>query len=121
MILVYRPYPIGWDDLGAYMNFPKLLAQAGELIPLWQMQTWQLYTGIGHVFGSQTGAFYLNTFSGFIAALVVFWALRGILGSASKYVSLPLLAVVLLLMMPMTVFQLSKDMKLDYGLLSVSV
>jgi hypothetical protein len=31
---VYRPFPIGWDDLGVYMNYPKLLSQAGELLPL---------------------------------------------------------------------------------------
>ena len=25
---VYRPFPIGWDDLGVYMNYPKILAQS---------------------------------------------------------------------------------------------
>jgi len=32
-----------------------------------------------------------------------------------------LFCVVILLMMPMTVFQLAKDMKLDYGLLLMSI
>jgi hypothetical protein len=34
LINALRPMPIGWDDLGVYMNFPQLLAQAGEIIPL---------------------------------------------------------------------------------------
>ena len=28
LVNIVRPYPIGWDDLGAYMNFPKLMAFA---------------------------------------------------------------------------------------------
>ena len=27
-ISAYRPFPIGWDDLGVYMNYPRLLAQS---------------------------------------------------------------------------------------------
>ena len=30
LISILRPMPIGWDDLGAYMNFPKLMALSGE-------------------------------------------------------------------------------------------
>lgn len=26
-----RPMPIGWDDLGVYMNFPRIMAQTGEI------------------------------------------------------------------------------------------
>ena len=28
LISIIRPFPIGWDDLGAYMNYPRLLANA---------------------------------------------------------------------------------------------
>jgi hypothetical protein len=38
--------PIGWDDLGVYMNYPQLLAQAGEIISLGGMYSWQVFTGI---------------------------------------------------------------------------
>ena len=27
-ISAYRPFPIGWDDLGVYMNYPRLLVQS---------------------------------------------------------------------------------------------
>jgi len=45
-INVMRPFPIGWDDLGVYMNFPRLIASAGEIFPLGQMMSWQIFTGI---------------------------------------------------------------------------
>jgi uncharacterized membrane protein len=35
--------------------------------------------------------------------------------------NIPLFCVMIVLCMPMTVFQLAKDMKLDYGLLSISI
>ena len=27
-ISVFRPFPIGWDDLGAYMNHPKIISES---------------------------------------------------------------------------------------------
>jgi len=120
-ISTFRPFPIGWDDLGAYMNYPKLIAQAGELIPFWQMQTWQLYTWIGHVFWNQTYAFFLNSFSWMLVAVVAYVALRGLIKKEEQSFNIPLFCVMILLMMPMTVFQLAKDMKLDYALLAMSI
>lgn len=26
LVNIIRPMPIGWDDLGVYMNFPKIMA-----------------------------------------------------------------------------------------------
>lgn len=26
-----RPMPIGWDDLGVYMNYPRIMAETGEI------------------------------------------------------------------------------------------
>lgn len=30
-INIVRPMPIGWDDLGVYMNFPQIMANNGEI------------------------------------------------------------------------------------------
>ena len=30
IISILRPMPIGWDDLGVYMNYPRLIALSGE-------------------------------------------------------------------------------------------
>jgi hypothetical protein len=42
------------------MNVPNLLAQAGEIFQISNMFSWQIFTGIGYVFGSPTQAFFLN-------------------------------------------------------------
>jgi hypothetical protein len=31
LINIVRPMPIGWDDLGVYMNFPQMMAMAGDI------------------------------------------------------------------------------------------
>lgn len=118
---VFRPFPIGWDDLGAYMNLPKILAQEEWLVAFGRNYVWELYTGVGHVFSSQTFAFFLNSFSGVLLAIVSYIALKGILKPQKTLFNLPLLGVMLFLMMPMTIFQLAKDMKLDIGLFAMSI
>lgn len=120
-ISVYRPFPIGWDDLGVYMNFPKLLSSAGELLSLWQVYFWQLYTGVGFLAWSQTYAFFLNSFSGIFVALAVYIGINSLRENKKDTIDFWLLGVLILLMMPMTVFQLAKDMKLDFALLWVSI
>ncbi len=30
IISILRPMPIGWDDLGVYMNYPRLIALSGD-------------------------------------------------------------------------------------------
>jgi len=120
-ISAYRPYPIGWDDLGAYMNYPKLFSSTGELISMGNMYAWEIYTGIWFLLGSQTSAFLLNSFSGIIVCIVLFLGFSSFKKweSPSTF-SYPLLWVLTLMVLPMTVFQLAKDMKLDYGLLFMS-
>lgn len=120
-INVYRPYPIWWDDLGAYMNYPKLLSSSGELLGLSKMYFWELYTSVWFLFGSQTFAFFLNSFSGVIAAIGVVALVRLVVWKKYQNFDIGLLMALILLMMPMTVFQLAKDMKLDYGLIFMSM
>lgn len=120
-ISVFRPFPIGWDDLGVYMNYPKLLAEVGGNMPLWSMYPWQLFTGIWYLFHSQTFAFLLNSFSSVIAFFVIFLWFSSLLPKDSKtFFNIPLLSWTIFLGLPMVVFQTAKDMKLDIGLFSVS-
>lgn len=119
-ISVYRPFPIGWDDLGAYMNYPKLLSQSGELIAVWKMYLFELYTGLGFLLWSQTYAFYLSSFTWVITSIIIYIGLRNLFQKIETPFDFSLLCVMILLMMPMSVFQLAKDMKLDFGLLGIS-
>lgn len=121
LVSVYRPFPIGWDDLWAYMNYPKLLSGAWEHIALGKMYMWEMYTGIWFLFGSQTFAFYLNTFGWIIASIVIYLSISWFVKKRETSFDLWLFSVMILLMMPMVVFQLAKDMKLDLGLLSMSI
>ena len=49
LISIVRPVPIGWDDLGVYMNYPNLMAQAESLLSLGSMYAWQVFTGVGYM------------------------------------------------------------------------
>lgn len=120
-ISVFRPFPIGWDDLGAYMNYPKLLTSSGDLLALWKMYSWELYTSIGFLFWWQTAAFFLNSFSGVVAAIMVWICIRIIVPVKKYNFDFSLFSMLIIFMMPMTIFQLAKDMKLDFGLLFMSL
>ena len=61
MISIIRPMPIGWDDLGVYMNYPKMLALTNELLPGVGMYSLQLITGSGFLIGYNAAqAFFVN-------------------------------------------------------------
>ena len=124
LISVMRPFPIGWDDLGVYMNYPKLLAQAGWMIPLGQMTSWQFFTGIWFLFWSQTLAFFINSFSWILAWTGIFLFIKWLVSDRTDkktYINIPLLWAAIFLAMPMVIFQIAKDMKLDIALLFISL
>jgi len=118
---VFRPFPIGWDDLWAYMNVPKLLSWAGEHIAIGKTYFWEIYTGLGFLAGSQTFAFYLNSFSWVIAVIVIYLCINTFTKSAKQKYDFWLLASTIFVMMPMVIFQIAKDMKIDIWLFSLSV
>ncbi len=121
LILVFRPFPIGWDDLWVYMNVPHLLAYAWKLISVWWLQAWEIYTGIWFMFWSATQAFYLNTFSWILASITIYLFSKSFFSEKNEFINIPLLLVSIFLSMPMVIFQLWKDMKLDVGLFSISL
>ncbi len=53
--------PIGWDDLGVYMNFPKIMALNESVLQGAGIYAWQILTSIGFFIGnSATQAFFMN-------------------------------------------------------------
>lgn len=121
LVLVFRPFPIGWDDLWAYMNIPNLFAAAWELVAVWWIKAWELYTWIWFMFWSTTQAFYLNTFSGILASTVIYLFWKSFFKEKNEFINIPLLLATIFISMPMVVFQLGKDMKLDIWLFSISL
>lgn len=75
---VVRPFPIGWDDLGKYINQPRLLVSYGYAIPQLSSFLWEYITSLGFllfgfdsVFGA-TASMMLNWMAGLLAVVVVY-------------------------------------------------
>jgi len=122
LISIFRPFPIGWDDLWAYMNFPRLMANSWYIGELGSMMGWQTFTGIGYMFSNPTLAFFLNNVWWFLSVISVILIVSEIFkNKKNSFIDLPLLAAMIFISMPMIVFQQAKDMKLDPGLFFISI
>ncbi len=124
LINIIRPMPIGWDDLGVYMNIPKMIATSGELLQWWWLYPWQLITGTGFFFSyTAAQAFFVNQLGWILAVIALICSLSYIFEEKNKksLLSLPVLLAAVYYVMPMTVFQQAKDMKLDPALLFFSI
>lgn len=99
---VVRPFPIGWDDLGRYMNQPRLLVSYGAFIPTLPTFSWEYVTSIGFllfgydsIFGA-TLSMLINWSAGLLAVFAVLLFGRAYIGagkgmiSALLYYSLPM-------------------------------
>lgn len=74
---VVRPFPIGWDDLGSYINRPRLMVSYGEFIFSMAPFMWEYLSSLGFllfgyssVFGA-TGSMLINWMAGLLAVLSV--------------------------------------------------
>ena len=122
LINIVRPMPIGWDDLGVYMNYPRLLAWAWELLPLGSMFSWQVFTWIGYMFNSSNQAFFLNNVGWILSFIVLILIFKDLFRNSKKtFLNIPLLLATTFISMPMIVFQQAKDMKLDPWLFFISI
>lgn len=111
---VVRPFPIGWDDLGSYLNRPRLLASYGYFIPSMSQFQWEYLTSLGFLlFGydswiGSTFAMQVNWAAGMIAVLVVYAFGRRMFGRGRG-----VLAAMLYYFLPMTGHFSFADMKID--------
>lgn len=129
LINIVRPFPIGWDDLWVYMNFPHLLAEAWSIISLWWMYSWQVFTWIWYMFDSPVQAFFLNAVWGFLSFITLVLITSDLLNNSEDkkdaksytFINIPLVVWAIFISMPMIVFQQAKDMKLDAWLFFISI
>jgi hypothetical protein len=77
-LTVIRPFPIGWDDLGVYLNKPRLLVSYGTLIPQMGTFQWEYLTALGF------GLFGYDSLFGATAAMIINWG-AGALAVATVY------------------------------------
>ncbi len=111
---VVRPFPIGWDDLGSYLNRPRLLASYGYFIPSMSQFQWEYLTSLGFLlFGydswiGSTFAMEINWAAGMISVLVVYAFGRRLFGRGRG-----ILSAMLYYFLPMTGHFSFADMKID--------
>lgn len=111
---VVRPFPIGWDDLGSYLNRPKLLASYGAFIPQMATFQWEYLTALPFaLFGIETeiaatSALMMNWLAGVIAVLATYAVSRLFLGRGAG-----LTAALLYYTLPMVGHFSFADMKID--------
>ncbi len=114
---ILRPFPIGSDSLRLYVNVPSLIAEYGGLVDGHQPYSWSLFMSIGKVvFGRVDVVLGLSFFGGFLALVTLFKL-------SKKWLDINYSAFVLLLFysLPMTSFLSYMDMKIDMGLMFVSL
>jgi hypothetical protein len=101
-LTVVRPFPIGWDDLGSYLNRPRLLVSYGHFIHSMAPFEWGYLTSLGFllfgydsIFGA-TASMMVNWAAGLLAIFGVMGFAKIFLGkragfvSSTLYYSLPL-------------------------------
>ncbi|MCH2188528.1 hypothetical protein MK079_01715 [Candidatus Gracilibacteria bacterium] len=123
LISIYRPMPIGWDDLGIYMNYPNLIAQTGESLKFGGMYAWQVFTSIGFLFESNRAAFYLNNIGSILSVVFIALITHDIFKNKKKHtlINIPLFLSAIFIALPMIIFQQAKDMKIDPALFAFSI
>lgn len=111
---VVRPFPIGWDDLGSYLNRPRLLASYGYFIPSMSQFQWEYLTSLGFILFSYDSwigsafAMQINWTAGLISVLAVYVFGRQFFGTGRG-----VLAAILYYFLPMTGHFSFADMKID--------
>ena len=115
---VIRPFPIGWDDLGRYINGPRQISLYGQIIPTMSTIQWEYVTALGYLlFGyssnfSATTATGINWLSGLFAVLAIFTCTRALFGPGTG-----ILAALFYYTLPMVGHFSFADMKTENALL----
>jgi hypothetical protein len=114
---ILRPFPIGSDSLNLYVNMPSLLAEYHSLVSGNQPYNWSLFMSIGVVVFDRIDVVLALSFLGGILSLFALFQL------SRKWLNINYAALILLLFysMPMINFLSYMDMKVDMGLLYITL
>lgn len=92
-LFVVRPFPIGWDDLGSYLNRPRLMVSYGNAIYSMATFQWEYLTSLGFLlFGydeplGATASMQINWMAGLLAIFAIFTFARTFIGERAGYLS----------------------------------
>ncbi|MBU0766727.1 glycosyltransferase family 39 protein [Patescibacteria group bacterium] len=119
---VVRPFPIGWDDLGSYLNRPRLMVSYGHFIFPMAPFFWEYMTSLGFLlFGYEShfgaaASMMINWSAGLLATLSVFTFTSVFLGKGRG-----VLAALLYYTLPMVGHFSFADMKIDNAVFTMGV
>ena len=83
---------------------------------------WQHFTSLGFLFGSPTQAFFLSELGGLLLVIACILGVRSIAYAHISRLSVwPFVVAAAMVSLPMIVFHLAKDMKVDPALFGISV
>ncbi len=112
IIDVARPFPIGWDDMGVYMNFPRQIASHQGLLPGYAGQAYMLITALGFTIAhSTTVALFFSWLGGVLAIYALYAFGKQFISSQAG-----LLMAAVMYSLPMVMHQSFADLKTDMGL-----
>ncbi len=119
-LTVIRPFPIGWDDLGSYLNRPRLLVSYGSAIHTMATLQWEYNSAIGFllfgyesVFGA-TASMMVNWSAGVLAIFSIGVFARSFLGKGAG-----LLSAILYYFLPLVGHFSFADMKIDNAIFAM--
>ncbi|MBU1123902.1 hypothetical protein KJ652_04890 [Patescibacteria group bacterium] len=117
---VVRPFPIGWDDLGSYLNRPRLMVSYGHFIFSMAPFFWEYLTSVGFLLFGYSSSFgvsaamMINWSAGLLAVLSVFTFTNVFLGKGRG-----ILAALLYYTLPMVGHFSFADMKIDNAVFAI--
>lgn len=119
-LTVVRPFPIGWDDLGSYLNRPRLMVSYGHFIFSMAPFQWEYLTSLGFalfgfnsIFGA-TASMAVNWTAGALAVLAVAGFARHFMGRSAG-----LLSALLYYTLPLVGHFSFADMKIDNAIFAM--
>ncbi|MCL5406970.1 MAG: hypothetical protein M1429_00495, partial [Patescibacteria group bacterium] len=113
-----RPLPIGFDDLTTYQNNSHVMAEEGKLLSGIMSYYWELFASLGSIIFKSVNVNLLISFLGSIFSLIAFYLVSKTYFLYRDFVEekarkSAMLCAAIFYTLPMTVFQSSKDMKVD--------
>ncbi len=113
------PMPAGFDSLTVYANLPSLIGGQHGLVEGFQPYNWSILMSLGYVlFNSTEVSLALSNLGGILAAFALYALCRRWLKLDANY---SLLAILAFSITPAVTVQSSAELKIDLGLLFVSL
>ena len=113
---IIRPIPIGWDDLGRYMNKARMIAVRGHMVPGGEMFPFELLTSAGFLFSANAAlSMAISWLGGLLGSIAIF-----AVGKRYWNTAIGMTAAAIWYTMPMIAHISFVDMKVDTMLFFIS-